>query len=321
MKSLLLVLLTGSFLCFYSCGERLVPSSQLIELNTEGPIRGAYFFDADHGFVAGGERFTETLLQSTQDAGQSWTTRLPEPVFDQTLFDICFYTEAKGVACGIGGKYLYTQDSGESWQVVQSQYWRQMQGIAYADSLTIVSVGGNGYASGIIERSTNGGLNWTLVDTFDFELRDVAFVNENVGFACGYGVILKTLDGGLNWDFTEAKKEFFSALSFPTADLGYAVGRTGSILRTTDQGESWERLRNGNLATLPAHRYHDVCFIDAENGYVVGDKGLVMRTRDGGESWQKFKLGTESDWWHVEMMQSGESVLCGTNGNILWLDE
>lgn len=321
MKAAFLTFSVFLVLGFYSCGERLVPDQRLVELSTDGPVRGAYFFDAQAGFFVGGERFSETILSYTDDANQSWSPRIPEPAIGQTLFDISFYNRDRGVACGIGGKYLYTLDGGDSWRVVQSQYWRQMQGIAFADSSIVISVGGNGYSSGIIERSTNGGLNWSLVDTFNFELKKVLFVDHQIGFACGYGVILKTLDGGLNWDFTEAKRDFFSAMSFPTSQIGFAVGRTGSIMKTTDQGESWERLRNGNLATNPAHRYHDVSFVDPQNGYIVGDKGLILRTQDGGESWQKIKADTKADWWSVQMLEEGKSLLCGTEGKLLWLEE
>ncbi|MEM6344745.1 MAG: YCF48-related protein, partial [Bacteroidota bacterium] len=299
----------------------LTPAFVLVELNSEGPLRGAYFFDAERGFVAGGERFSETVLQTTDDGGESWNPIDLEPVFDQTLFDINFFDDQHGVACGIGGKYLFTQDGGKTWRVIQSQYWQQMQAIAYADAEKVFAVGGNGYSYGIMERSLNGGQNWALVDTFDFELRDVAFVNSSIGFACGYGVILKSENGGDSWDFTEARREFFSALAFPTEQLGYAVGRTGTIMKTTDQGETWERLRNGNLATNPAHRYHDVSFIDPENGYVVGDKGLIFRTQDGGQTWQRIKLDIKADWWQVQMLGGGKTLVCGTAGKILWLEE
>ncbi|MEL7531608.1 MAG: YCF48-related protein [Bacteroidota bacterium] len=321
MRSFLLIFLLGLVLSFYSCGERLTPSFQVVELNTQGPIRGAYFFDEAHGIVAGGERFSETILQSTQDGGETWRPIAFEPVFNQTLFDIDFWDEQRGLACGIGGKYLFTKDGGATWRVIQSQFWRQMQGIAFASANNVFAVGGTGYSFGIMERSLNGGQNWALADTFDFELRDIVFIDAAIGFACGYGVILKTDNGGDTWSFTEARREFFSALCFPTPQIGYAVGRTGTIMKTTDQGETWERLRNGNLATNPAHRYHDVSFIDAENGYIVGDKGIVMRTQDGGQSWQKIKLESKTDWWQVQMLAVGKSVLCGSEGKILWLDE
>ncbi|MFK7925004.1 MAG: hypothetical protein AB8H47_23810, partial [Bacteroidia bacterium] len=139
MKAVFLTVAVFLALGFCSCGERLVPAQRLVEISTGGPIRGAYFFDTQEGFLVGGERFSETILSYTDDAVQSWSPRIPEPAFGQTLFDISFYDRDRGVACGIGGKYLYTLDSGDSWRVVQSQYWRQMQGITFADSLTVIA--------------------------------------------------------------------------------------------------------------------------------------------------------------------------------------
>ncbi|MEL6591971.1 MAG: YCF48-related protein [Bacteroidota bacterium] len=305
----------------YSCGERLAPSEKISRLEADGPVRALHFFDANEGFVAGGERFFETILKHTADGGDNWTTRIPEPAFGQAVFGIDFWNRQRGVACGVGGKYLWTQDGGDTWRVVQSQYWRQMQDIAFADSQVVISVGGTGYSSGIMERSTNGGLNWALVDTFDFELRAVHFVDAQVGFACGYGVILKTSDSGLSWDFTEARREFFSDIDFPSSQVGYAVGRTGTILKTTDQGETWTRLRNGNLVFNPAHRYHAIDFVDNEIGYVAGDNGVLMKTTDGGKSWQKVALSFEQDWWDIQLLTDGKMVLGGADGSFLLLQE
>ncbi len=56
---------------------------------------------------------------------------------------------------------------------------------------------------------------------------------------------------------------------------------TGTILRTTDGGETWtfQASRTGN------HLF-GVSFVDANTGTAVGDLGIVLRTMDGGETWR-----------------------------------
>ena len=78
-----------------------------------------------------------------------------------------------------------------------------------------------------------------------------------------------------------------------TNGVGWAVGDPvdgyGTILHTTDGGETWER--QGTPGEIP-----DVCLvaafaIDACNAWVVGDKsdgfGVILRTEDGGQSWTR----------------------------------
>ena len=67
------------------------------------------------------------------------------------------------------------------------------------------------------------------------------------------------------------------------ATTAYVVGERGTILKTTDGGASWTKLRTGLRATLGR-----VQFLDVNNGYVLG--GGLHRTRYGGVSWQTLAL-------------------------------
>lgn len=62
--------------------------------------------------------------------------------------------------------------------------------------------------------------------------------------------------------------------------VGYAVGNTGTIVKTTDTGNSWTPLTSGTTNTL-----NDVYFFDDNIGVVVGDAGLILRTTNGGSNW------------------------------------
>ena len=62
--------------------------------------------------------------------------------------------------------------------------------------------------------------------------------------------------------------------------VGYAVGNTGTIVKTTDTGNSWTPLTSGTTNTL-----NDVYFFDDNTGVIVGDAGLILRTTDGGSNW------------------------------------
>ncbi|MEE9269605.1 MAG: hypothetical protein V3V49_05020, partial [Candidatus Krumholzibacteria bacterium] len=66
-------------------------------------------------------------------------------------------------------------------------------------------------------------------------------------------------------------------VSFTDAMTGTAVGRGGTIIRTTDGGRSWVSQTSGTLSTLLG-----VSFTDATTGTAVGVGGTILRTTTGG---------------------------------------
>lgn len=80
--------------------------------------------------------------------------------------------------------------------------------------------------------------------------------------------------------------EWLLAVSFPTAQTGYAVGWSGTILKTTDGGLNWAKQTSGSYNVL-----HSVCFISASTGYVAGEYGTILKTTDGGNHWLDISPG------------------------------
>ncbi|MBU1751990.1 MAG: hypothetical protein KKA73_30290, partial [Chloroflexi bacterium] len=77
------------------------------------------------------------------------------------------------------------------------------------------------------------------------------------------------------------------------AYVGWAVGDSsdgyGTILHTTDSGETW--VRQGSTQTVPNTTLHEVSAVDAQHAWIVGDQS-ILRTRDGGQTWQTQTLPT-----------------------------
>jgi len=68
-------------------------------------------------------------------------------------------------------------------------------------------------------------------------------------------------------------------IDFATADIGFAVGGSGRILRTNDSGVTWNEQTSGTSTNLS-----DVNFAgDALTGIAVGESGIILRTTNGGE--------------------------------------
>src|SRR4029078_3651198 len=85
---------------------------------------------------------------------------------------------------------------------------------------------------------------------------------------------------------------------------GFAVGDTGTILKSTDAGATWAPLTSGTSNTL-----HGVYFLDLNQGVAVGDSGTILRTTDGGVTWQSIASGVEDSLRSVSF--NGTNGICG----------
>src|ERR1035438_9547685 len=75
------------------------------------------------------------------------------------------------------------------------------------------------------------------------------------------------------------------AMQFVSSTIGYAIGDGGTVLKTTDRGNTWIRLNTGVLDNLVA-----LSFVNPQTGYIVGNsvllsEGFILKTSDGGNSW------------------------------------
>ena len=86
-------------------------------------------------------------------------------------------------------------------------------------------------------------------------------------------------------------------VSFTSSNIGTAVGHSGTILRTTDGGNTWTSQSN-NLPLYVSNNMKAVSFFDANNGYIVTGLsysdgigpvrtpyGSILRTTNGGTTW------------------------------------
>lgn len=114
-----------------------------------------------------------------------------------------------------------------------------------------------------------------------FNLNDVFFTSDNVGFAVGdNGRITKTVDGGSNWTASNAIPTCnLNSVFFSSPDSAW-IASTCGIHFTSDGGLNWSLQTIGNGEEL-----NDVFFSNSQIGWAVGNKMTIMRTIDGGNNW------------------------------------
>ncbi|MFT5822346.1 MAG: photosystem II stability/assembly factor-like uncharacterized protein [Crocinitomix sp.] len=105
--------------------------------------------------------------------------------------------------------------------------------------------------------------------------------------------------------------ENLQEINFPNLSTGYCVGDNGTILKTTNIGETWVSLESATSQTLEG-----VYFTSALNGFVVGDN-IMLHTIDGGENWTEVDLPISEYLMHIEFISADIGFCSGWNGALL----
>lgn len=139
--------------------------------------------------------------------------------------------------------------------------------------------------SGTILRSIDGGINWDIVmqnDTLAF--KKVAFFDEQNGIAVGKGWF-RTTDQGVSWNEIENNNFFFYDIAIVNDSVGWVSGYTTGLLKTSDQGQSWDTL----IPINDNESFGLLSFINEELGYATrqggGHTNQILKTTDGGINW------------------------------------
>jgi photosystem II stability/assembly factor-like uncharacterized protein len=101
-------------------------------------------------------------------------------------------------------------------------------------------------------------------------------------------------------------------VTFAAHNIGTAVGRAGTIIRTVDGGAHWTVQYSGTTLKLTA-----VSFSDTLTGTVVGEAGIILRTTDGGVTWSKQVSRTQEHLNDVSFTDANTGTAVGWHGTIL----
>lgn len=267
------------------------------------------------------------------------------------------YMDGSGTGDGaaIHNQILYSTNAGATWNTADfpDTIEQGLLCISMVNSLTGYVTG----TSGIVSKTTNGGINWmnTSGTSTILDLYDIEFLNESTGYVFGYnGKGLKTTDGGNSWidlNTNMGTSNIFGA-SFINVNTGWIVGNSGKVRKTTNGGDTFE-IQNSGLGGI----IFDVKMQDTNSGYLSGYEGNLKRTTDGGNTWFQvntpytltnysisfidglngmslstegylFKTSTGGDTWEiiktlspqlssVYMAASNTAYLCGSGGAII----
>jgi len=89
------------------------------------------------------------------------------------------------------------------------------------------------------------------------------------------------------------------------------VGSGGSILKTSDGGNTWVKQISGTNVTLES-----VHFLNNQVGVVVGLNGTILKTKDGGTNWYAQTSNSINHFSDVHFFDANMGCAVGSNRNI-----
>ena len=241
-----------------------------------------YFFNDTEGVTVG----DSGLILRTTDGGATWQT-VTSGVRDG-LRSVSF-NGANGIIGGLSQDILYSTDSGATWKVSQNGFFGGGFFGAHMLSPTLGFVAGqNSIFQAMVGTTVDGGVHWSFhpfyFDGNEGSCDDVFFFDNLTGVTSGVlfdgtGAIARTANGGTDWSSTLFSPGM-QGIDFPKPETGFAVGFVGTIMRSTDLGNTWSPQTSGTFFDLV-----DVHFTSGSlTGLAVGASGTILRTTNGGQA-------------------------------------
>jgi len=227
------------------------------------------------------------------------------------------------VAVGDRGHILYSDDQGQTWTQAKVPTRQLLTAVYFVDAQHGWAVGHDAQ----VLASEDGGLTWTK----QFEdlkreapLLDVWFQDTNNGFAVGaYGALLATTDGGKHWEDTsdrlDNEDQYHLNAIAAVKDSGlFIVGEQGSMFRSADWGQTWERLEGPYEGSF----FGVIGTAQPATLLAYGLRGNLYRSTDFGSTWEQVELkaargSLEFGLSGATLLDDGSLVIVGNGGSVV----
>ena len=248
---------------------------------------------------------------------------------NNNLQDIVFTSYNIGYIVGDNGTVLKTNDSGNNWSSIFSDFTQSFISTGFVNDDT-------GYilTTEKLYKTVDGGITWQLkyTSTNSF-LNVIYFVSENTGFIGSDSGILKTIDGGINWLLVQSIPHKIKSIYFSNSEIGYFLGgadSSGKIYKTINQGVNFS-----NYPLFMQSIKEKVFFISNEIGFIIGwYSPYIKKTIDGGLTWVDLynsftnSLGgieinfiNEQNGFYVDNSGGQYNLFSTTNSGQTWINE
>ena len=213
--------------------------------------------DANNVLVGG----SNNSMYRTANGGTTWNS-CTGVVSSQTR-SICFWNATNGVAVGLGGRVLTSTDGGATWASTQPIPGTDNSKALLACAVPSASAVYIGGQRGIVLKSTDGAVNWSVgsyVDVPGASGITVGFYDMNTGMVGGFianaSVLIKTTDMGTTWSTVGGVPgtaiEAVEYMGPTTVLVSNSNSTNAGIYKSNDNGTTWNLANvTGNGAAEP----------------------------------------------------------------------
>jgi len=195
---------------------------------------------------------------------------------------------------GSKGLLLKTVDGGTNWEKTPKNFGELINNMCFISPDTgFITT----YHSSVLYKTLDGGSSWDSVIQFDLEIKDMKFLDSNIGFLAGVNDqrnISKTIDGGLHWNgyFSGSNQFVATRLSIANQNVIYSTSWCCDFAVSYDQGISW--MTEYNSLPMFFLSIEKLLFINESTGFLIGsgvglygtgDYAIFSKTYNGGEDW------------------------------------
>jgi photosystem II stability/assembly factor-like uncharacterized protein len=262
----------------------------------------------------------------SDDNGKSWAQA--EVPVSLALTSVTFAGDGSAWATAHDGYLLHSDDKGETWTVKLS-----------GSDVAGLSVGAIEAQVAALEAKLEAAADDTF-DDLQWALDEATFARDeallavdegmttpllkvwfdgDLGYALGaYNVLLQTSDSGATWAARSDRldnpdKYHLYAMARSSAGTLLIAGEAGTLLRSLDGGDTWERVRT----PYPGSFFGAVG--TADGGLLIfGLRGNVFRSTDEGATWTSVANGDNRTLMCGWAGEDGTVILAGAAGAVLY---
>lgn len=216
---------------------------------------------------------------NTTDAAVNWQTVTASTA---KLYGVGLSSPTRGIAVGVAGAIVATNDTGATWSPVNSGVGGIYERLSASNANNAIIAG----RAGALARTSDAGRSWRAVNvSTSADVVDAVFLGVSRGYVVdSLGAVLRTDNGGVSWRFldtgTTTRPRDLHAINESTILLAGPKG----VLRSSDGGETFAATGNR------AFRRAAISTIDTAGSllYAYGSK-LAFVSKNGGQTWTRAK--------------------------------
>ncbi|MCX2975505.1 glycosyl hydrolase [Halieaceae bacterium IMCC8485] len=205
------------------------------------------------------------------------------------------------------GAIVVSGDSGENWQRFELPGRPPLIDITACPSGEFFALDTE---RRVWRRDSDAG-QWTssVLDTPESTLSIHCAPNGRLWVSASFGTLYWSAGDMQQWtEFSLYEDLQFTAVRFVDENKGFALGEFGTVLTSTDGGDSWEALE-----PIPNEFYPmGVDFLDAQTGWAGGLDGVIWQTTDGGLNWERQQSVTSAPIYNVHASEHGVFAVGGS---------